>query len=157
MDEFLRKMAKMTFFAIFDRATSDPKICSRNVWNMIGSSFESWKSTFCEKIFFKKFFSNFCAFLEPKRYYLKRKTNHTVLVPKRHKKLKNFFDFFFAKYGLSAFKSRPKYVPNVPRTDFRIWCSLVENGKKCSFWTFWPKCIRLPRNLSSELSIEGTF
>ena len=158
MYEFLPKMAKMTLFAIFDRTTSEPKICSRNVWNMVGTSFESWKSTFYEKIFCINFFSTFCVFLEQKRYDWFSVLDNTVLVPKRHKKLRKFFEkYFFVKWRLSAFKRRSNHVPNVSRTDFRIWCSSVENGKKCHFCNFSQKIVHLLRNINFEPNIAETF
>ena len=95
----------MAIFAIFDQTTSEAKIRSRNDLKMVGTSFES------SEFYFHKIFVLFGAFLEPKRYHQNQKINHTVLVPKRHKKVQNFYkNYFFGKYGLSAFQRRPNHL-----------------------------------------------
>ena len=52
----------MACFDDFDQTSPEPKICCRNVLNMVGTSFESLQAIVSEKIIFMKFLHFFVPF-----------------------------------------------------------------------------------------------
>ena len=80
----------MAFLVDVDQTSNLLKICSKNVLDMVGASFESSKAVVSEKMFFMKFLYFFVLFWNQNgiiQNCKKRKPNNTVLVPKRHKKV----------------------------------------------------------------------
>ena len=87
---------KIAFLAVFDQTSSERKICSRNVLDMIKTSFESLWSIFFEKNNFEIFLYFLVPFCNQNgiiRFSIFPLLNNTVLVTKRHKKCKLFFFF----------------------------------------------------------------
>ena len=80
----------MPFLADVDQTSKILKICSKNVLDMVGASFESLKAIVSEKILFIKFLYFFVPFWNLNgivMFSFFTVLNNTVLVPKMHKKV----------------------------------------------------------------------
>ena len=80
----------MAFLADVDQTSKILKICSKNVLDMVGASFESLKAIVSEKILFIKFPYFFVPFWNQNGivwFSFFTILNNTTLVPKMHKKI----------------------------------------------------------------------
>ena len=133
----------MPFLAVFDQTSSKLKICSRNVLKMIKTSFESLGSIFFEKINFENFLHFFVPFCNQNGNIQKwktRKSNNTVLVTNKHKKVQKISKSIFSKnmdHKLSndVFIMSKTFLEQILRSD-EVWSKTAKNAIFAIFCDF---------------------